>query len=147
MIEIAAIAFTISLLILAILLTLVSKERRSGRRFFASSFRSWLDNIISSIGSWLERVISHFVKYVLQLSWYYSIHSILKTCLRVLVSFYSYFENIFESNRKKAKQLRSEKKQLKNDSHLQQMAAHKEDTSLTPAQKKKLNQKELEGKY
>lgn len=147
MIETAAIAFTISLLVLVIILMLVSKERRSGRRFFAAGIRGWLDKIIFKIGSWIEGVVSHFVKYVLQLSWYYSIHSILRTCLKVLVSFYSYFENIFESNRQKAKQLRSEKKQLKNDSHLQKMAEHKEDTSLTPAQKRKLSKKQLEGKY
>lgn len=147
MIANAAITFTISVFVLVILLVLVGKERRTKQRFFAATFRGYLDRKVEVISDWLTKRYDHFVKYVVQLHWYYSIHSLLRTLLRLIVAFYTYFENIFENNRKKAKQLRIEKKQLKEKNHLQHMAEHKEDTSLTLAQKKKLSQKELEGKH
>lgn len=143
---VAATAFTISTLVLILLLALINKERRQNRRFFASNFRGWLDIKVEKVGNWFISSYDHFVKYVVQLHWYYSLHSLLKTILKFLVAFYTYFENIFENNRIKAKKLRAEKKQLGEKNHLQHMAKHKEDTSLTPAQKKKLSQKELEGK-
>jgi hypothetical protein len=147
MMIVAATAFTISIFVLILLLALINKERRQNRRFFAVNFRSWLDKKIGKIETWLANSYDHFVKYVVQLHWYYSLHSLLKTLLKFLVAFYTYFEDIFESNRLKAKKLRAEKKQLGEKNHLQHMADHKEDTSLTPAQKKKLSQKELEGKH
>lgn len=147
MMTIAATAFTISIFVLIVLIALINKERSRRQRFFAKGLRSWLDNKVDDCGKWKNESYDHFVKYVLQLNWYYSLHSLLKAVLKVIVTFYTYFENIFENNRQKAKQLRIEKKQLGEKNHLHHMADHKEDTTLTPAQKKKLSQKELEGKY
>jgi hypothetical protein len=61
--------------------------------------------------------------------------------------FYASFEKIFERNRNRTKKLRMEKRQLNSINHLSQMADHKVDTALTPAQKKKLRHKKLEEKH
>jgi hypothetical protein len=61
------------------------------------------------------------------------------------VAFYAYFENMFENNRKRTKQLRAEKKQLSESNHLQQMADYRKETALTASQQKKLKDKKLKG--
>ncbi|MCD5381389.1 MAG: hypothetical protein LR008_02320 [Candidatus Pacebacteria bacterium] len=147
MITSAAIAFATSSLLFIVLLISVHKERRRGRRFFATKFRDSLDRVINKVGDWIVNSWNHFVKYIVQLHWYYSIHSLLRTLLRVIVTFYTYFENVFERNRSRTKQLRAEKRQLSELNHLRQMTDHKEDTALTPAQKRKLKHKKLEGKH
>jgi len=126
---------------------LVYKERAAGRRLFAVSIRSWLDEKLTIISQKLYRSWDHFVKYILQLNWYYSIHSILRTVLKGTVAFYNYFETAFERNRSRTKQLRIEKRELSEVNHLQQMADHKESTALTPAQQRRLRKKKLEEKH
>lgn len=138
--------FISSVVIAVVLLLIISKERRRGRRFFAKRFRSWLDIKVNKIGEQLVRSINHFVKYIVQLNWYYSIHSVLRTILRMIVAIYTYMENVFEKNRVKTKKLRVEKRQLEESNHLKQMADYKKDTMLTPSQQRKLKKKELEGK-
>lgn len=147
MIYSAAIACITSIVVLFALLVIVKAESRRGERFFATSFRSWLDKRVDIIGGWLLKSFEHFIKYILQLHWYYSIHSVLRTLLQVLVKFYTFFENLFERNRARAKKLRSEKKKLKTENHLSKIAEHREETELTPTQKQKLRHKKLEGKH
>ena len=147
MITSTATAFTASVFVLVVLLMVVHKERRRGRRFFAAGARSWLDKKTDATGGWIIKSWEHFIKYIIQLNWYYSIHSVLKTMLKMIVAFYSYFENMFERNRRRTKQLRAEKRQLGELNHLHQMAVHKEDTALTSAQKRKLRQKKLEERH
>ena len=143
----AAITCFASFVVLISLLVMVSKERRNGRRFFASRLRGWADGVVDRVEAWLLRSVEHFIKYIVQLNWYYSIHSVLRTILRVMVRFYTYFEVLFERNRERTKKLRFEKKRLNEQNHLSQMAIHKEDTALTPAQKTKLRHKKLEEKH
>lgn len=140
------ILFVVSIFVTTTLFFIISKEHRSGRRFCASRIRSWLDFEVKKMGEKLTGSISHFVKYILQLNWYYSIHSVLRTFMRVMVATYTYMENVFEKNRDKTKKLRVEKRQLEESNHLRQMADYKYDTMLTPAQQRKLKKKELEGK-
>lgn len=147
MIYSAAVYCIASIVVFLLLVTIVYGERKRGRRYFASRLRNWLDEKIDSFGKKLIRSFEHFVKYILQLHWYYSIHSVLKALLQVLVKFYTHFETLFERNRARTKILRSEKKKLNSTNHLSQMAAHKEDTELTPSQKKKLRHKNLEGRH
>ncbi len=142
-----ATSFLISVFTLLILFVLVSKERQHGRRFFADRFRGWLDKVVIRIEYWLFKTWDHFIKYILQLHWYYSLHSVLKTFLRIIVAAYTFFETIFEKNRERTKQLRSEKRHLNEVNHLKQMADHKKDTTLTPFQQQKLRKKKLEEKH
>jgi len=141
----ALLAFLGSVFVSVGLFFTVRKERRRGRRFFASRTRTWLDQRVDRVGALLTRSLNHFIKYIVQLNWYYSIHSILRTILRVIIAAYTYMENIFEKNRSRTKKLRAEKLQLKDTNHLSQMAAHKESTTLSTTQQQKLRKKNLEG--
>ncbi len=143
----AEIYLIVSVAVFLILLVVVQNEQRRGRRFFAAGLRVWLDEKIDSVGRWLVSSWNHFIKYIVQLHWYYSIHSLLRAILHVITAFYSYFENIFERNRTRTKKLRAEKKRVSKFGHLGQVAEHKEDTALTTSQKVKLRHKKLEEKH
>lgn len=140
-------AFIVCVFVGIVLMIVINKERRLGRRFFAAKLRNWLDSKVVSCSIFFSRSWQHFSKYVVQLSWYYSIHSVLRTFLRLMVVFYTYFENIFERNRERTKQLRSEKRQLSEFNHLHQINAHKQDTALSAVEKRKLKRKKLEEKH
>jgi len=147
MIQEALILFGVSVFLFIAMIIMVQKERRHGRRLFAHRVRSWLDDRVNACEASLARSWEHFVKYILQLNWYYSIHSVLRTILRLIVAFYTYFENIFERNRKRTKELRAEKRQLHALNHLRQMAEHKANTALTPAEQRRLRKKKLEERH
>ena len=147
MYDTALIAFITAIVFFIILSGMVRKERLRGRRFFAGGLRVSLDAFVESTAKSLGSKWQHFSRYIVQLNWYYSIHAFLKGILAVIVKFYTFFEDKLERNRKRAKQLRAEKRQLNEVNHLHQMTKHKEDTALTPAQKRKLKKKNLEGKY
>lgn len=139
-------ALLISLVTFLVLAVVTQIERRRGRRLFASGLRNWLDRAVDTISRVLIRSFNHFTRYIIQLNWYYSIHSVLRTLLRTMIAIYTYFENLFERNRARTKRLRAEKKQLSEYNHLQQMANHRVETALTPTQQQKLRTRTLEGK-
>ena len=85
------------------------------------------------------------MKYIIQLSWYYTIHSFLRTVLQAIVAFYERIERTFEMNRRRTKQLHAEKTQIANGGHLAEISQHKKDTALTPAQQRRLKEKQLKG--
>lgn len=147
MIESALLYFLISVGVFLGLILLTSTECRRGRRLFASHVRETLDARIERWYLRLAKLMAHFLRYIVQLHWYYSIHSVLKTALRVVVALYTRLESSFERNRTRAKELRAEKRQQKELSHLEQVSAHKEETALTPAQQRKLREKKLEERY
>lgn len=147
MIQPAVTFFAMSIGVFALMLIVVHSERKRGKRLFAARARGWLDARFFFLETWLVRSWTHFVRYVVRLNWYYSIHSILKTILLAMQVFYASFEKIFERNRSRTKKLRHEKRKLNSVNHLSQMADHKVDTALTPAQKKKLRHKKLEEKH
>lgn len=134
---------TFGTLFIAVLI-MVQLESSYGRRFLLSQVRGWLDTKIVLIGRSGTRVWNHFVRYVVQLGWYYSIHSLLSTMLRILVSIYTYIEDHFERNRTRTKQLRSEKRKLGSQSHLSKIAQHKVDTTLSVEAQKQLKKEKLE---
>lgn len=146
MVSTALTTFLLCSFALVLLLVVTSKERRTGRRFFAVGLRSWLDGVVEIIGARIMQSVTHFMRYMVQLNWYYSIHSVLRTVLRGLVAVYTFFEHLFERNRKRTKELRAEKRQLSELNHLRQMADHRENTALTPAEQRRLRKKTLEGK-
>lgn len=146
MITTALTTFLTSVFVFVVLVIFTQQERRRGRRLFASAVRVRMDAFLRQLHTQVARSISHFMRYMVQLNWYYSIHSVLRTILRVTVAIYTFFEDVFERNRKRAKELRAEKRQLSERNHLQQMAVHRVDTALTPKQQKKLKDETLEGK-
>ncbi len=124
---------------------LVSLEERNARRFIGGRFRANLDSRIERVGHQFENHWKHLSRYILQLGWYYSVHSILRTILGALVSVYTFVESIFEKNRVRTKELRKEfKRQLHRKNHLTHMREHKEETALSPAEQEALKTKTLE---
>lgn len=138
-----AMVFIATLTTFVVVVVCVRIEERRNQRFLAGAVRGWLDVQVITAEKKIVDVWHHFVKYVVQLGWYYGLHSLLKGILKILVSMYTYIESIFERNRLRAKQLRSEKKQKVNN-HLTKIATHKVETALSPEQKDDLRQKKLE---
>lgn len=123
----------------------VAAERKRGKRFLLTRVRAWFDKHIAAIGLRTTLAWDHFTKYFLQLSWYYTVHSFLQATLRTIVAFYESIEQKFEMNRKRTRKLRAEKNQVTSENHLTEMTRHKIDTALTPAQQKRLKDKQLKG--
>ncbi len=142
MTETALTAFGISALVLVILLSGTYYEYVSGRRL-ARRVRGWFDRIVVAGVEWWEKVITHMVRYVLQLGWYYSLHSILRALLLGLVTGYHALEAVFERNRARTKALRRELKHRKQRTHLDEIHDHKTSTALTEPEKKRLRKQGL----
>ena len=128
-----------------LLLTVI--ERKSKKRIILRKFRSWLDRRVVIIGNKAAIAWQHFVRYILQLGWYYSLHKLLQTILTTLVAMYEYLERMFENNRDKARVLRAEKRGQSSDNHLAQMAEHKAETSLTVEEQETLRNDKLEERH
>ena len=137
--------FLVSAVLFIVLLLSVEAERKRGKRFLLKGFRGWLDKHMAAIGLKITQSWDHFMKYIVQLSWYYTIHSFLQTVLKAVVAFYERIEHKFEMNRRRTKQLRAEKNHIQNGGHLAEISQHKKDTALTPAQQRRLRDKQLKG--
>lgn len=126
-------------------LFLVSAEQKRGSRFLLVRARAWSDKIVAGIGLSMSRSWDHFNRYVVQLGWYYGLHSLLRALLKTLIAFYERVEHVFEINRKRTKLLRAERRKAISSNHLTEMAEHKANSALTPSQQKKLKESHLEG--
>ncbi len=120
-------------------------ETNRGKRFFASYVRRAVDNALDSLSATFERKLVYVGRYIITLSWYYSLHTFLRLTLQFLASIYYAVEKILHSNRDKAREIRRERKQAER-SHLTVLAEHKIETELTPHQKEKRKAKALAGK-
>ncbi len=137
--------FIISLGVFILSAWIVSLENSKGKRFFLKNLRDSLDNVVERLTIILLSKLTYLGRHILKLSWYYSIHKLLRVILTVLVKTYDFLETAFMSNRDRARKLRIEKRSLKqNQGHLGQVVAHKATTALSPDQKKDLLQKKLE---
>lgn len=147
MVSIGLVWLVASASIFCLLLLVIQAEKKRGKRFLLSGARSWFDSLMSRLGRKIVYTWDHVVKYVLQLGWYYGLHSLLQAVLKTIVRFYERVELVFEVNRRRAKELRAEKRQASEvpPSHLTEMAQHKADTALTPAQQRKLKDRQLKG--
>jgi hypothetical protein len=124
---------------------LFSRERRAGKRFFLSSVRFALDNALTALSDMAHRFFVYVTKYVITLSWYYSLHAFLGVTLKFLASIYYLVENITHRNRDKARKIRQERKRSSR-THLEVLVDHKDETKLTETQKKKIKDKAINAK-
>lgn len=145
MISSALTTLAVSFFTFLFLTIFTQQERRRGKRFFAVRARAWLDRVVDRIYQSVSWKVGHFTKYIVQLSWYYGLHSLLRGLLKGMIALYTYFEDLFERNRARTKQLRAEKKQLSTHNHLQQIADHRVETALSVAEQRKLKKQKLEG--
>jgi hypothetical protein len=124
---------------------LFSREKKAGRRFVLASLRQVLDNFITACVGSVHKFFVYIIKYVITLSWYYSLHAFLHVVLKFIASIYYLVENITHRNRDKARKIRQERKQSTR-SHLDVLVDHKDDTKLTEQQKKKMRDKAINQK-
>jgi hypothetical protein len=134
-----------SFVLLVIFSRLCTLEKKAGRRFILPTVRFALDNLIVSITTSVHRFFVYVTKYVITLSWYYSLHAFLGVTLKFLASIYYMVENITHRNRDKARKIRQERKQSSR-THLEVLVDHKDETKLTEQQKKKLKDKAINQK-
>jgi hypothetical protein len=142
MIETPLLALGGSSLLFLVLYLLTYYEYVQKRRF-AAPLRIWLDGVVDSIVVSWHQAVTHVTRYILQLGWYYSIHSILRATLIAMVESYHALEAVFERNRARTKQLRREIRERKQRTHLDEMHDHKTSTALSDAEKRRLRKRGL----
>ena len=125
-------------------LYLCGREAAAGRRFFLPHFRARLDMFLMTVTNKAERFIRYVVRYLITLSWYYSLHAFLKVTMKSLAGAYHVLESILIRNRDRARALRKERKQAIVN-HLTHIADHKAETKLSPAAERKLKDKAMRG--
>jgi len=137
--------FLVSLLLFILCASLFAYETKRGKRVFLAGLRNYIDTLLVRVTAWLSRRLTYLGRHIIKLSWYYSIHKVLRFILASLVRAYDFLEAAFMRNRDRARTLKIEKKTLfAPKGHFGQVADHKASTALTEAQKKKLLQKKLE---
>jgi hypothetical protein len=136
--------FVLSIAIFLSYAIFVSIEKGRGKRLLFSGLRNLLDIAIVKTVSFFSYWFNYMARHIIKLSWYYSIHRFLQLIMTLLVKTYDRLEVVFMQNRAKARIIKIEKKKLKKDNHLHQVANHKEAVSLTEEEKKILLAKKLE---
>lgn len=137
----ALVVSLISAILFVIFSFLFASEEKRGGRYFLSGARDWLDNKYTKIFNLFERGFRYVARYIITLSWYYSLHTFLKLILKSLAGLYTMIENILIQNRNRAREIRKERRQ----SHLTAIAEHQVTTSLTDKEKKKIKDNALRG--
>ncbi len=143
----ATITFITCLVLFVVVAVLVHTEQARGKRVLLASVRGWIDRKIVLVFKRLLDSWHHFTHYVVRLGWYYSIHSLLRTILAMLVSAYTFLERMFEHNRVKTKELRRKKKHAIEHGHFSKIADHKAEMSLTPDEQTKRKKDKLENNH
>lgn len=138
------IVFTGSAVLFAALSLLVHIEERRGGRVLLPRVRGFFDRMLNTAYRRIGEAWDHFVEFVVKLGWYYSIHSFLRTALRLVVSIYDFLEHRFEENRVRAKMLHSKKRERTVSNQLTQVAEHKEQVALSAEQSERLKAEKLE---
>lgn len=139
----AGIIFLASVVVFGSVAFVVRTEESRSRRFALGRVRASLDIGIIRFEERFARKWRHMSRYIVQLGWYYSIHSLLSGIMRVLVSIYDRIEQVFENNRTRTKELRREFKHHRTHSHLTAIAEHRETTALTADEQVALRHKKL----
>lgn len=138
--------FTISASLFGVVALITRLEQTRGKRFFLGKFRDWCDRVLAMVYDSVRNRLQRMLRHTIKLSWYYSIHSMLKALLTILVRLYDRLELVFVNNRERTKVLRAEKRStLAPKNHLTMISEHKASSALTPGQKKKLRAKKLAG--
>lgn len=120
-------------------------EANRGRRLILPQLRTALDTYLESLAQSTHKKAIYVGRYIITLSWYYSLHAFLKMVLQFLAGVYTLVEAVLHRNRDKARKIRTERKRAQR-SHLTELADHKIETELTVAQKEKRRAKALSGK-
>lgn len=116
-------------------------EEKRTSRLFLGGLRNKVDGLVISANQKINQTYNYLIKRTVTLSWYYSLHALLKFLLHFIAGLYFAVEQIFINNRNKARQIR----RIKNNSHLTALSEHQKETALTEKEKKKRKDKALKG--
>ncbi len=123
-----------SLVFLTLLTVVYVIEDKKGERVFLVGARSAFDRSLTWILSKIFAVGSYFGNSVVRLLLHYGAHSILKRILSGLRSLEKRVEDLVRQNRQVAKSITN----AKTRNHLDEIAEHKEEVSLSPKEKEKM---------
>jgi hypothetical protein len=137
-VAVAAIVSTTALFVYSLV---VYFEERRGSRLMLSNSRAFLDKKMVQLWKTICHTSDYILHRVITLSWYYSLHTILKLSLKAIAGIYFAVEQILINNRNKARQLR----RLSTTSHLSAISQHQKETTLSEKEKRKLRDKALKG--
>ena len=136
---------SISFALFVVFLWLFSREQNLQKRFFLPGVRHSLDRLLMSISQSIHNGITYIGKYIIKLSWYYSLHAFLRLILQFLAGVYYFVEKLLHSNRDRARKIRQDRKRG-SISHLNILVDHQTVNKLSEEQKKKLKEKSLNQK-
>lgn len=136
--------FALCITIFFVYALLVSFEKRRGKRILLSGLRGFFDRVLVKISAFVRYWLTYIGRHIIKLSWYYSLHRFLRLIMTALVKIYDQLELVFMRNRDKARVIKIERKKMKQGSHLEQVAYHKEAVSLTEKERGELLAKKLE---
>lgn len=139
----AGLIFLASVVLFGVGAFMARSEEKRARRLVGARVRASLDTGIIRFEERFARRWRHMMRYIVQLGWYYSIHSLLAGLMRVLVSIYDSIEQVFEQNRTRTRELRKEFKHHRQQSHLTEIAEHRESTALSHEEQVALRHKKL----
>lgn len=122
-----------SALTLLILLVLLKKEASRGERVVLGQTREHLDHAVLRCGSMFERIFGHFRAGVFRATFHYILHQILGVVITGLTKAQRKMFLLYDRHTRISRQIQKE-----HETHLDAIAAHKEETALTETQKRKL---------
>lgn len=135
----------ISFVLFVVCIWLFSREQNAHKRFFLSGIRQALDSVLHSISQSIYNALTYTGKYIIKLSWYYSLHAFLRIFLQFLAGVYYFVEKLLHSNRDRARKIRQDRKR-NSSSHLNVLVDHQTVNKLSEEQKKRLKEKSLNQK-
>lgn len=125
----------VSVGILFLLTVLYTAEDKKGERVVLAGVRAVLDALFLTILLWLTRLTKVFTHGFMRILLHYSLHRLLSRVLHTLQSLEKKVENLVRHNRRVVKTI---KEGTKEKTHLQAIADHKEEFSLSEAEKEQM---------
>jgi cell division protein FtsB len=127
-----------SVTVLLLLTAIYIIEDSKGRRIILPRIRGWFDAVCRWFLLQASLFFSFFSKGFVRVLLHYGVHSILNRLLATLRKLEKKVEELVRRNRTVVKNIRK----VHTKSHLDEIAEHKEETALSPGQKKKLRSHE-----
>ncbi len=136
---------SISFALFIVCILVFSREQHTQKRIFLPGIRQALDRLLLSLSQSIQNGITYIGKYIIKLSWYYSLHAFLRLILQFLAGVYYFVEKMLHNNRDRARKIRQDRKRH-SISHLGILVDHQTVNKLSEEQKKKLKEKSLNQK-
>lgn len=119
--------------LLTLLVVLFRAEEARGRRLFLPGVRQRLDRAVLDISVFLSRFFGHIGTGAFRATFHYFVHRLLARVIAVLTRLQSYLSRLQLRNKHIATIVREKE----TPSHLDEIASHKEETSLSDEEKRR----------